>query len=76
MDSASIANNPYLFEYTFTLASNFTGSIVRYKLQATNSIGSTTSSTYLSALLAGIPGTPTSGPVDITTITSATLIGV
>lgn len=62
MDSVLIANNPYLFEYTFTLPSALTGKMLRFKLEATNEMGSTMSSDYLSVILAGIPPAPTTGP--------------
>lgn len=32
VDSANVANKPYLFEYTFTLPGTLTGKIVRFKL--------------------------------------------
>lgn len=76
MDPATIGNNPYLFENTFTLPSYLTGDIIRYKLQATNEIGSTLSTAYLSAILAGIPPAPTSGPINIPLLTTASSIGV
>jgi len=71
-----VANKPYLFEYTFTLAGALTGKLIRFKLQASNEIGSTLSDDYLAAILAGTPTAPTSGPQSISDITSASQIGV
>ena len=76
MEAATIANNPYLFEHTFTLPNTLTGKSIRYKLEATNEIAATLSAEYLSAILAGLPATPTSGPVDIPSVTSSSQIGV
>lgn len=56
VDAASINGKPGLSEYTATLTS-FKGTIVRFRLQATNEIGTTTSTGYLAALVAGPPGT-------------------
>jgi len=70
MDAATIGNNPYLFQHTFTGLAGLAGETVRFKLQATNDRGSTTSDSYLSALIAGPPSTPTQGPQDVPSITS------
>ena len=57
VDSGTILWNPNLFEYTVTLA-GLTGKLVRFQLQVTNEMGTTTSTGYLAALVAGLPGTP------------------
>ena len=57
VDSGTISGNPNLFEYTVTLA-GLTGKLVRFQLQVTNEMGTTTSIGYLAALVAGLPGTP------------------
>jgi titin len=57
VDSATIANKPSLFEHTVDMTS-YTGMQVRFKLQVTNEMGTTTSTGYLTALVAGIPPTP------------------
>ncbi len=75
-DSPSIANQPYLFEYTFTLGAALTGLVVRLKLEATNVIGSTISSNYLAVIVAGVPATPSSGPIKISSQTNSSSIGV
>jgi hypothetical protein len=62
MNPIDISNKPYLFEYEFTLPATLTGLSIRYKLQATNVISSTISKDYLTAILAGIPPSLSSGP--------------
>lgn len=57
VDSATLATNPNIFEHTVTL-SGFTGKLVRFQLQVSNEMGTTTSTGYLTALVAGLPGTP------------------
>ena len=57
VDSGTISGNPNLFEYKVTLA-GLTGKLVRFQLQVTNEMGTTTSIGYLAALVAGLPGTP------------------
>jgi len=64
MDPADVEEKPYLFEKEFTLPSTLTGLSVRYKLKATNIIGSTYSYDFLTAILAGIPPAPPTGPID------------
>jgi len=76
MDAASVANKPNLFEHSFTISALLTGLPIRYKLEAENVIGKTMSGSFLTAILAGIPATPTLGPIDVTTITDSTKIGV
>ena len=71
MDSSVIANKPYLFEYQFTLSSTLTGLPIRFKLEASNVISSTLSVGYLTAILAGIPPAPSSGPINQQSITSS-----
>jgi hypothetical protein len=75
-DSPLISNQPYLFEYTFTLGAGFTSRIVRFKLEAYNVAGSSLSIDFLSAIIAGVPSDPTSGPVNIPSITNSSLIGL
>lgn len=62
MEPEAIANNPYLFEHVFTLPVLLSGLNVRFKLQATNERGSTMSGDFISALIAGLPVSPTLGP--------------
>lgn len=76
MNPEVIANNPFLFEYTFTLPGALTSKNVRFKLRATNERGATLSVDFLSAVIAGLPITPALGPEDITSITNANTIGV
>lgn len=76
MNPEVIANNPFLFEYTFTLPNTLTSLNVRFKLQATNERGSTMSVDFLSAVIAGLPDTPLTGPQDIVTVTDASQIGL
>jgi len=76
MESASVANKPYLFQYTFTLGSSYEGLEMRFQLQATNDIGSTLSSNYLSLLLAVEPGDPTSVPQNELGYTNTTSLTV
>ena len=71
MDSTDVENKPYLFEKEFTLPGSLTGLTVRYKLKATNFIGSTYSYDFLTAILAGIPPAPITGPADDATVTSS-----
>lgn len=54
-----IEYQPYLFEYMFTFNDTLSGKLLRFKLKATNEIGSTISEDYLQILLAGIPAKPT-----------------
>ena len=58
LDQAAIENRPYLFEHTFILTAATTGKTLRFKLQATNERGSTTSARYLSVLMARRPNQP------------------
>ena len=44
LDTANVANKPYLFEHKFTFTSQETGLTLRFKLEATNERGSTLSS--------------------------------
>lgn len=74
-DSPLIANQPYLFEFQFDLTAQ-SGLIVKFKLEATNAIGSTLSDNYLAAIVAGLPGTPTSRPLKLSASTNSTNIGV
>lgn len=53
---------PYVFEHTVALDSSLTGLSVRFMLEAVNSEGSTLSSSYLTALVAGTPVAPPTGP--------------
>lgn len=76
MDSASIANKPFLFEFTFAIPVALTGLSIRYKLEATNEIGSTISNGFLTAILAGIPPKPSSGPLNDDTQTSSSVLSV
>ncbi len=57
VDSGTISGNPNLFEHTVTLSS-LKGKEVRFKLQVTNQIGTTTSTAFLTALVAGLPAQP------------------
>jgi hypothetical protein len=58
LEPASVQNHPYLFEHTFTFNAALTGTLLRFKLLATNEIGSTMSDNYLQILLAGLPPQP------------------
>jgi len=72
METANVANNPYLFQHTFTGLAALAGITVRFKLQATNERGSTISDFYLSAVIAGLPANPVQGPQDVPALTSDT----
>lgn len=76
MDVANVADKPYLFEHVFTLDSSLTGLDIRYRLGASNEMGESISLQYLTALLAGIPATPTSGPVHSQQESTETMIAV
>jgi len=52
--AADFSDKPNLFEYTLDMTGH-TGETVKIKLQVTNQIGTTTSASYLSALVAGLP---------------------
>lgn len=64
VDAGTIANQPNLFEHTVDMT-GYTGKEVRFKLQVTNDMGTTTSTGYLTALVAGIPETPVEVTVNI-----------
>ena len=55
LEAVHVANKPYLFEHTVPFSAAETGEYLRFKLQATNERGSTTSYEYLSVLLASVP---------------------
>jgi hypothetical protein len=69
-DSPLISNQPY----TFTLGGGFTSRIVRFKVEAYNVAGSSLSIDFLLAIIARVPSDPTSGPVNIPSITNSSLI--
>lgn len=58
LESASVENQPYKFEHTFTFTAQETGLQLRFKLQAKNEIGNSLSANYLRVLLVGIPKAP------------------
>jgi hypothetical protein len=53
-----ISNDPLVFSYTFAFTSDYTGKFIRFKLQASNEMGSAMSFDFLSVLLARIPNAP------------------
>lgn len=65
LEPASVQNRPYLFEHTFTFDAALTGTLLRFKLQATNEIGATISEDYLQILLAGVPPKPQSSATKV-----------
>lgn len=58
LDSVNVEDRPQKFQHTFTFASSLTGQLIRFKLKATNELGSTTSDSYLEVLLTGKPTAP------------------
>jgi hypothetical protein len=53
-----VENLPYKFDHTFTFTATETGKHLKFKLEATNELGTTMSDDYLEVLLAGIPPKP------------------
>jgi len=71
VDAATVAGNPYLFKHTATLASAFTGSTFRVKVEVSNVYGSVLSPA-LQFVLASKPAQPFPAPsVDITNTTTS-----
>lgn len=74
LEPLSVNNQPYLFAYTFTFASNYTGQTMRFKLVATNEIGQTYSENFLQIQLAGVPSTPTTQVIRLSSTVNSIVI--
>jgi hypothetical protein len=69
VDDASFNDKPNLYEYSVDLT-GFKGKRVRFRLQVTNQIGDSSSTSFITVLVAGLPVIP--GPITINDDTSGT----
>ena len=75
IDSATVADKPYLREHTYTLAATETGKTFRIYLVAENEIDSV-QSTLISTVLADVPDAPTTVPTINQALTTANKITI